>query len=219
MGTGSRDSNTSSHGTPSSSSITVTTSSWVSGGTLSWSFASSSTNAEGIRSGRVDRICPSLAKVGPSSSSALRNRLARSRMACSLGRPFDRATNSSFHASFATTDPIDAARPRSFPSTSTSGGEPSRSIAGGGSCPFPLTSAVLTMTTVHRALWETRFGTFPRRNSLRPVMPRLPTTRTSTCSSCAAVTMARAGSVSTATCARPLAPAISRAICWSSSWA
>src|SRR5436190_1378481 len=36
------------------------------------------------------------------------------------------------------------------------------------------------MITVHRALCDTRFGTLPRRNSLRPDIPRLPTIRTST---------------------------------------
>ena len=69
-GCGSIDSNTSSQGTPSSCSITETTSASVIGVTRSWSVASSSTNSGGSRSGRVERIWPSFAKVGPSSSSA-----------------------------------------------------------------------------------------------------------------------------------------------------
>ena len=64
-GSGSISSNTSSHGTPSSSSITATTSASVSGGTSSCSRASSSTNSGGSRSGRVERIWPSFANVGP----------------------------------------------------------------------------------------------------------------------------------------------------------
>ena len=45
---------------------------------------------------------------------------------------------------------------------------------------------VFTMITVHRALWLMRFGTLPSRNSLRPAIPALPTTRTSMpCSSVA----------------------------------
>ena len=54
--------------------------------------------------------------------------------------------------------------------------------------------AVFTMITVQRALWLTRFGTFPSRNFFRPLMPRLPTTTTSTDSSSATRTMAWAGS-------------------------
>ena len=72
-------------------------------------------------------------------------------------------------------------------------------------------SVVLTMITVHRALWLTRFGTLPSRNSLRPAMPALPTTSTSiSASSSAAWTMAMAGSSSITTCARPRSPAIRR---------
>ena len=70
-------SKTSSHGTPSSCSITCTTSASVSGGTSSCRRASSATTSGGIRSGRVERIWPSLAKVGPSSSSVSRSRAAR----------------------------------------------------------------------------------------------------------------------------------------------
>ena len=58
-------------------------------------------------------------------------------------------------------------------------------------CPSP---AVLTMITVHRALWLMRLGTFPSRNSLRPAMPALPTTRTSIDCSSVASTIAIAGS-------------------------
>ena len=94
-------SNTSSHGTPSSCSITPTTCSSVSGGTLSRSVASSSMNSGGRRSGRVDRICPSLQNVGPSSSSAARTRLAcrwRPTAPSESGRP-----NSSFSPCLAKT--------------------------------------------------------------------------------------------------------------------
>ena len=89
-GWGSTVSNTSSHGTPSSCSITDTTCASVSGGTSSWRVASSSMNSVGRRSGRVERICPSLQNVGPSSSSAVRSRLAwrrRPTTPSSSGRP------------------------------------------------------------------------------------------------------------------------------------
>ena len=69
-GSGSIEAKTSSHGTPSSCSMTRTTSSSVSGATESWSFASSSASSGEIRSGRVERIWPSFANVGPSCSSA-----------------------------------------------------------------------------------------------------------------------------------------------------
>ena len=58
-------------------------------------------NSGGSRSGRVDRICPSLQNVGPSSSSASRRRLAlraRPTVPSSSGRP-----NSSFRPCFAKT--------------------------------------------------------------------------------------------------------------------
>ena len=77
-------------GTPSSCSITPTTCSSLSGGTLSCSVASSSMNSGGRRSGRVDSIWPSLQKVGPSSSSAARTRFAcrcRPIVPSSSGRP------------------------------------------------------------------------------------------------------------------------------------
>ena len=83
-------SNTSSHGTPSSCSMTRTTCSSVSGGTLSCSVASSSMNSGGTRSGLVDRICPSFENVGPSSSSDERSRFAwrrRPTAPSSSGRP------------------------------------------------------------------------------------------------------------------------------------
>src|SRR5262249_44509206 len=59
--------------------------------------------------------------------------------------------------------------------------------------------AVFTMTTVQRALCETRFGTLPSRNSRRPLMPMLPTTRTSARSASAAATIASEGSSPTPT--------------------
>ena len=51
--------------------------------------------------------------------------------------------------------------------------------AAGCTVAFPPGAAVLTMITVHRALWLMRLGTLPSRNSLRPAMPALPTTKTS----------------------------------------
>ena len=59
-------------------SMTATTSSSVIGGTSSWSFESSAMNSGGSRSGRVERIWPSFANVGPSSSRAARRLFARS---------------------------------------------------------------------------------------------------------------------------------------------
>ena len=61
---------------------------------------------------------------------------------------------------------------------------------------------MFTITTVQRAACETRFGTLPSRNSVRPPMPALPTTSTSALSSSAARTMPAAGSGSTRTTAR-----------------
>src|SRR5581483_7019740 len=60
-------------------------------------------------------------------------------------------------------------------------------------------SAVFTITTVQRALCDTRLGTLPSRNSLRPLMPMLPTTRTSAFSAAAAETIAADGSSAAAT--------------------
>ena len=98
---GSTWSNTSSHGTPSSCSITWTTCSSDSGGTWSWSCASSLDELRRKQVGRVDRICPSLQNVGPSSSSASRRRLAwraRPAVPSSSGRP-----NNSFRPCLAKT--------------------------------------------------------------------------------------------------------------------
>ncbi len=67
---------------------------------------------------------------------------------------------------------------------------------------------VFTMITVQRALWLMRFGTLPSRNSLRPAIPALPTTRTSMSCSSVACTIAIAGSSSITTCARPRSPAM-----------
>jgi hypothetical protein len=53
-------------------------------------------------------------------------------------------------------------------------------------------SAVFTITTVQRALCETRFGTLPSRNSFRPAIPMLPTTSTSASSASAAAMIAEA---------------------------
>ena len=76
-------------------------------------------------------------------------------------------------------------------------------VAAPAACP----SAVFTMMTVHRALWLIRFGTFPSRNSLRPAIPALPTTRTSIACSSVALTIAMAGSSLITTWARPRSPA------------
>ncbi len=69
--------------------------------------------------------------------------------------------------------------------------------------------AVFTITTVQRALCEMRLGTLPSRNSLRPLMPALPTTRTSAPASSASRTIDMAGSSSTMTRAEPRVPASS----------
>ena len=78
-------------------------------------------------------------------------------------------------------EPISVARPRRWPSTSISSAT-APPIGGGGAETrrSPSSIAVFTMITVHLALWETRLGTLPRRNSLRPAIPTLPTTTTST---------------------------------------
>ena len=132
-GSGSIDSNTSSQGTPSSSSITETTSSSLMGVTLSWSVASSSMNSGGSRSGRVERIWPSLAKVGPSSSRARRRLRARSRSGTSPAprsrRPY-----------LATTRPISAARPRSLSSSRGGAGLTGRTGASSAPAPRPAAS-------------------------------------------------------------------------------
>ena len=78
-------------------------------------------NSGGRRSGRVERICPSFANVGPSSSSALRTRLAWRRrpvVPSSSGRP-----NSSFSPYFAKTAAIFVPRATSRGSVSSSTAE------------------------------------------------------------------------------------------------
>ena len=135
-GSGSMLSNTSSQGTPSSSSITCTTSASVSGGTRSWRLASSSASSGGIRSGRVESIWPSLQNVGPSSSSAARSRAGAG--ASSVLEP-------AFRPCFATTAAICAARAVSCPPAS------SRHCPAPGQPPLLLgSSAVFTITTVQR---------------------------------------------------------------------
>src|ERR671934_29793 len=74
---------------------------------------------------------------------------------------------------------------------------------------LPSSRWVWTITTVHRALCETRFGTFSSRNSLRPLMPTLPTTITSTFSSFAVSIITRAGSFPCAASARASMPTTS----------
>ena len=72
-GSGSIDENTSSHGTASSRSIIATTSASAICGTSDCRAASSATYSSETRSGRVERIWPSLPKVGPSFSNASRS--------------------------------------------------------------------------------------------------------------------------------------------------
>src|SRR5207245_2171407 len=77
-------------------------------------------------------------------------------------------------------------------------------------CAFSSTRCiVLTITTVRRVPCETRFGTLPSRNSLRPLMPTFPTTTTSTSSLSAASMIAFPGSSPTTTVPNPLSPASS----------
>ena len=71
-------------------------------------------------------------------------------------------------------------QPRSAQRARSAARRPARSRAAPRLRPLPSgCSAVFTITTVQAALCETRFGTLPSRNSLRPLMPMLPTTRTS----------------------------------------
>ena len=130
-------------------------------------------NSGGIRSGRVDRICPSLQNVGPSSSRASRIRLAwRSRpiVPSASGRP-----NSSFSPCLAKTVAIFEPRAIRCGSVSATGAPERRTdpaVAAGIAVVTP--SVVLTMITVQRALWLIRLGTLPSRNSLRPGHARVP---------------------------------------------
>lgn len=207
-GDGSIVSKTSSHGTPRSCSMTRTTSDSDSGATRSRSCESSSMNSGGKRSGRVDRICPSFANVGPSSSSAARNRCAcRRRASDPPSSPMGRS-NSSRTPCFASTAAIVA--PRANPPPACVPFD-SAALPAPRAAPLPSAEPVLTMMTVHRALWLMRFGTLPRRNCRRPAMPAFPTTRTSAASSLAARTIAIAGSSSNTTFPRARCPAIDRA--------
>jgi hypothetical protein len=173
-------------------------------------------NSGGSRSGRVERICPSLQNVGPSSSSAARIRLAcrtRPTEPSASGRP-----NSSFSPCLAKTVAIFVPRAISRGWVAVSTCELRITVALRGSRIGAATpSVVLTMITVHRALWLMRFGTLPSRNSFRPAIPALPTTSTSISASSAAWTIAIAGSSSITTWARPRSPAIRSASIWSSS--
>jgi hypothetical protein len=163
-------------------------------------------NSGGRRSGRVERICPSLQNVGPSSSSAVRSRLAcrrRPTAPSSSGRP-----NSSRSPCFAKTTPIFVPRVtrRGWVGVSTADERIAPVEAGcrtAVGCPF----VVFTMITVQRALWLIRLGTLPRRNSLRPDMPALPTISTSIAWSSDECTIAIAGSSSITTWANPRSPA------------
>src|SRR5439155_27071556 len=72
-------------------------------------------------------------------------------------------------------------------------GEQAAFDLGLGHC-LPASRCVWTITTVQVALWEMRLGTCSCRNSLRPLMPTLPTTITSMFSALARSTITRAGS-------------------------
>ena len=120
-----------------------------SGATSSCSRESSRTSSGGIRSGRVESSCPSLANVGPSSSSASRIADARvSRSAgCEPGRSPCRAK----------TRPIRAARRSSWLS-----GFGGTGAAAGRRAPFSPTSR-----TLQPAACETRLATLCRRSPVR----------------------------------------------------
>ena len=169
--------NTSSHGTRSSRSITATTSSVSIGATSSWSFESSVMYSGGNISGRVESTWPILANVGPSSSNA--SRISRPRAAAECSRALAIPNRVSTLATWAARGSI--TRPRSS----------SPSFAG--ALALLPDVVVLTITTVQRAACETRFGTFPSRNSLRPCMPAFPTTSTSACCSSAPSRSRRTG--------------------------
>ena len=168
------------------------------------------------RSGRVDRICPSLQNVGPSSSNASRMRFAwrwRPTAPSWSGRP-----KSSFRPCLAKTVAIFVPRAIRCGCVSTSGAPERITVGLVGVCTaWPIPSVVFTMITVQRALWLMRFGTLPSRNSLRPAIPAFPTTRTSIAAASAAWTIAIAGSSSTTTWDLPRSPAIRSASRWSSS--
>src|SRR5262245_51261169 len=75
------------------------------------------------------------------------------------------------------------------------------------------------MITVRSDWCETRLGTLPSRNSLRPLMPTFPTTTTSTSSLAAVLTIACAGSSPVAITARASSPTKPRPYSSSSSFA
>src|SRR6478735_6799959 len=191
-GCGSIEPNASSHGTPSSCSITATTSPSVIGGTDDCSERSSSTYSGATRSGRVDSICPSFPNVGPSTSNASRSW----RGACT-----SRGRRSARPASPRTTaGPSTRAISRARPSSRRSSSSVSGSASG---------APVFTTVTVHWARCVTRLATLPSRNSLRPRMPLLPTTRTSAPAASAASTISSA----IASPATTLAVAAGRSAC------
>ncbi len=211
-GVDSIESNTSSHGTPSSCSITVTTCSSESGGTWSCSEASSSMNSGGSRSGSRRQH---LTELGERRSQLLEGRRAAAwpggGSRCCRPRPAGRRAPSG--RAVAITDAIFVPARHEVRLGSRQPRCPGSTVLWRGSAvaAFPSGANVLTMITVHRALWLIRFGTLPRRNSLRPAIPALPTTRTSISSSSVACTIAMAGSSSTTTFACPRSPASCRA--------
>ena len=127
-------------------------------------------NSGGSRSGRVDRICPSLANVGPELFERGAQALGLPLLAdapSSSGRP-----NSSFRPCLANTVAIRVPRAMRCGSVSTSAAPllidagPRRAAVAPPVttvCPSP---AVFTMITVQRALWLMRFGTLPEQELL-----------------------------------------------------
>ena len=146
--------NTSSHGTPSSCSITATTSASVIGGTDDCSERSSSTYSGATRSGPRREHLAELAERG----SELLERLAELLRCLRVARPAQRAAGQPRTTAGPSTRAISRARPsrrrRRRPARARRRSAP-----------------VFTTVTVQRARCVTRLATLPSRNSLRPRMP------------------------------------------------
>ena len=127
--------------------------------------------------------------MGPAPRARLRSRLAcrrRPTAPSASGRP-----NSSFSPCLAKTVPIFVPRAISAARSRVSTALDRIVVDGRVTVVTSPSRVVFTMITVHRALWLIRFGTLPSRNSLRPAIPALPTTRTSMSCSSVACTIAR----------------------------
>src|SRR5712692_6366576 len=109
-GCGSNFSKTFATGRPKARSTSARASSAGNGGTRSWSFASSSARSAGTRSRRVESTWPNLTKMGPSASSARRNRTPR-------GSRSARKKSSAF-----------SARPSLLPEASANSSRPKRRV-------------------------------------------------------------------------------------------